>query len=125
MTQLFISSHAIARYRARAEPTISFEEARLRLGRFAAMGRHRSTARHWMRDSVRATPGLSFIYWSEMPDVCALVRDGTVVTVITRQMCFPVRRPNHLRLVPSDGPDLRRVDSGARWRWSGDVREAA
>ncbi len=124
MSQLFLSSHAVARYRARAEPTISFDEARLRLGRFASMGRHRSTARHWMRDDVRAAPGLSFIYWSAMPDVCALVRDGTIVTVITRQMCAATTRPEHLRLVPPTRPDLRQV-AQARWRWNGDLSEAA
>ena len=50
-----------------------------------------------MRDRVRITGGLRFVYWSERSDVCALVIDGAVVTVLTRALC----RPKVTRFVPS------------------------
>jgi hypothetical protein len=36
---------------------------------------------------VQAEPGLTFIYWAELPGVVALVKDRTVVTVLTRRLC--------------------------------------
>ncbi len=125
MTQLALSTHAVSRYQTRAEPHVSITEARLRLGRFVAFGRHRSTPRHWMREDVRSTPGLSFVYWAAMPDTCALVRDGVVVTVVTRALCQTTSQPAHLRSVKAPPPpDLRPVLS-ARWRWDGLLEEAA
>lgn len=125
MSQLVLSTHAVSRYQTRAEPHVSMSEARLRLGRFVGLGHHRSTPRHWMRRDVRPTPGLSFVYWAAMPDVCALVRDGVVVTVVTRALCQPVSRPSHLETLKAPPPpDLRRV-AAERWRWDGALEEAA
>ena len=55
-----------------------------------ARGRMRSRPRHWTR-GVHQTPGLRFLYWADMPDLCALVLDGVVITVLTREVCRPSR----------------------------------
>jgi hypothetical protein len=124
MTSLALSNHAVARYRERVAPSASMLEARLALARFVALGRVRATPRHWMREDVDPTPGIRFVYWSGRPDVCAIVRDNVVVTVVTRLLCRGVTSRSHLRLVPDRPPDLRPVES-ARWRWDGTLGEAA
>ena len=121
MTPLSLSNHAIRRWQQRVDPHISATEARLALGRFIALGRVRSTPRHWMRDDVTATPGLMFVYCAARPGVCALIQNGTVLTVITRALCSSPTSRRHLRLVPS-GPVC---EPAPRWRWNGDLGEAA
>lgn len=74
-----------------------------------------------MRDDVTATPGLMFVYCAARPGVCALIQNGTVLTVITRALCSSSTSRRHLRLVPS-GPVC---ESAPRWRWNGDLGEAA
>lgn len=97
MSSVALTSHAVRRYRERVDSGASFGEARLALARFVSHARVRSTPRHWMRADVAPTPGLTFAYWAAMPHVCALMRDGMVVTVITRELCVasPAR---HLQL---------------------------
>lgn len=51
-----------------------------------------------MRGGVRLTPGLRFVYWAEKSDVCVLVLDGTVITILTRTLC---RRPQ-FPVMPGD-----------------------
>ena len=124
MSPLVLSAHAVARYRERVDPGVSPLEARLALGRLVALGRAGATPRHWMRADVQPGPGVRFIYWASRPDVCAVARDGVVVTVLTRALCRGVTSRSHLRLVPERPPDLRLVDD-KRWRWDGTVGEAA
>jgi hypothetical protein len=93
-----VAQHAIDRYIDRVEPRATRRQAADAISRIVAGGQVRSTPRHWMRRHVRYTPGLRFIYLSEQPDVCALVIDGAVITIITRRLC---RRP-WLPLLPGD-----------------------
>jgi len=81
-----ISQHAIERCRQRVGPQLSDAGAAVLLGRLAAEGRARPTPRRWMRGKVAQTPGLRFIYWSDLPDVCALAVQSTIVTVVTRSL---------------------------------------
>src|SRR4051794_24834083 len=81
-----LSEHAIERYCERVEVGCRPGTARERLNQMATFGRMRSTPRHWMRRRVSTTEGLRFLYWAHMPNVCALVRGDTVVTVVTRAM---------------------------------------
>src|SRR4051794_33451574 len=81
---LRISRHAIERYQQRVEPGSSLLAARLRLGQMVALGRTRATPRHWMRGQVSLTPGLRFLYWAQRPNLCALVMNDVVITVLTR-----------------------------------------
>jgi hypothetical protein len=49
------------------------------------MGKRRPTPRHWT--TVQPEPGLTFIYWAELPYICAIVKNGVVVTILTRRLC--------------------------------------
>jgi hypothetical protein len=124
---LHISEHAISRFIGRVDRLASRLEARIAIGRLASLGRTRTVPRHWMRrDGIRPQPGLPFVYSSYRPGVCLLIRDGTVLTVITHQPCAADRRPAHLRPV-EETPRPMPVDGGPRWRWGGttDSEEAA
>lgn len=81
-TQLLITAHAVQRYRERVE----------RVPRWLALRRIRaicSTAawtfrpRSWM--TVVLHPSTVYGYGANRPDVCLLVRDGAVVTVLSRR----------------------------------------
>jgi hypothetical protein len=96
MLNVRITNHAIERYRNRVDPRASHDEARLVLSRMISSGRARSTPRHWMRH-VSRTPGLVFLYWSDLPGVCGLVLNGALITILTREVCNAGKR--HLRLV--------------------------
>jgi hypothetical protein len=125
MSPLVLTAHAITRYQERVDPGASPMEARLALGRLVALGHARSTPRHWMRADVQPGPGVRFIYWSSRPGVCAVAREGVVVTVLTRSLCRGVTsRSHHLRSVPMSSADLRVVET-QRWRWDGRIGEAA
>jgi hypothetical protein len=94
-----VSRHAIQRYLERVDDSLSPAKARRAVQEILRAGRSRSTPRRWTQH-VRATPGLRFVYWHERPDICLLVLDGTVVTVLTR-----ARSRDALR----DGTDLAEV----------------
>lgn len=81
-----VTHHAVVRYIERVEPSATGYQAEVEIDLIVHRGHVRSTPRHWMR-RVRQTPGLRYIYWAELPDVCALVRDDAVVTIITRRLC--------------------------------------
>jgi hypothetical protein len=92
-----ISAHAISRYQERVDPSASRYEAYRALKRFLTRGRARATARHWMRETPAPkqarllrnddAPNQSYVYCSCLPGVCLIVRDCTVVTVLTRELC--------------------------------------
>jgi hypothetical protein len=124
---LRISAHATARWTERVDRSASPLEARLALAQLASMGRTRSTPRHWT--DVRPAPGLTFIYWSGRPSVCALAVDGVVVTVLTRELCAATapRTAAALRAIGADGARRPRslvTAAPATWRWDG-RRDAA
>lgn len=96
MSPVRISRHAVERYISRVDPAVSPSEARVCVARILALGRSRSTPRHWMRSEVRLTPGLRFVYWSEQPHVCLLVLDGVVITTVTRSLY----RRRRLTIIP-------------------------
>src|ERR1051326_5684282 len=77
-----LSAHAVRRWVERVDPGASQIEARFALGQLISNGRVRETPRHWT--DVDPVPGLTFVYWSQRPTVCALIVDGVVVTVLTR-----------------------------------------
>jgi hypothetical protein len=81
-----LSEHATGRFIQRVAPTTPTDEAIQLLEALVSHGRVRSTPRWWMKHRVNLTPGLRFIYWSSLPDVCALVMGEVVVTVLTKNM---------------------------------------
>lgn len=119
-----ISTHAVERYVQRVDGNASRQEARLAVTQIASLGRLRPVPRHWLRDHVPPSPGLLFVIWSERPDICLLVRENVVVTIITRAMCAP-SAARHLAVVNCGG--RRPAEETAQWRWNGmiEVDEAA
>src|SRR5579859_2889168 len=80
-----LTRHAIERWCQRVERCDQVDDVELgrsRLAEFVAHARRRSRPRHWT--DVEAIPGVSFLYWVEHPDICALVVNNAVVTVIAR-----------------------------------------
>lgn len=125
MSRVVVSTHAAQRYQERVDRSASLTEARSAVTQIASLGKARPVPRHWMRGDVEPSPGLLFLIWSRRPDLCLLVRDGVVVTLITRSMCAASPK-RHLTSVAGEGrrPTASEV---ARWRWSGmvDDEEAA
>ena len=81
-TTLLITDHAVQRYRERVERVPRW----LALRRIRAMIRTASWAsrpRSWM--TVVLHPGTVYGYGAARPDVCLLVRDAAVVTVLSRR----------------------------------------
>lgn len=80
-----LTRHAVQRWCQRVEQCDQVDDGelgQLRLAEFVAHAHRRSRPRHWT--DVEAVPGLSFLYWAEHPDVCALVINNAVVTVLAR-----------------------------------------
>jgi hypothetical protein len=123
MSRVVVSTHVAQRYQERVDRSASLTEARLAVVQIASLAKARSVPRHWMRGDVRPSPGLVFLIWSRRPDVCLLMRDGVVVTLITRAMCSSSPK-RHLAAVASEGrrPAAAEV---ARWRWNGMIDEEA
>ena len=84
MDSLAISHHACRRYVERVDPSVTPLQARRELRRLARCARSRATPRHWMRVCAPPDCGLRFLYPAELPGVCFLVREMTLVTVFTR-----------------------------------------
>lgn len=114
---LRVTRHAIERYQQRVEPGRSYEGARRRLEQMVGLGRTRSTPRHWMRGKVAPTPGLRFLYWSQLPNVCALLKDGVVITIVTRSM---FSGPHSSTAAPAGR--LPQTDVSP-WRWDGRIAD--
>jgi hypothetical protein len=125
-TRIRTSTHAVRRWIERVDTDATSAEARQALADFLCCGRARPTPRHWT--DVEAAPGLRFVYWSSRPGVCALVVDGVVVTVLTRNLCRAgaPRTATALRTigVPAQRSGRRPVVV-APWRWSGHHQDAA
>ena len=87
-----ITAHAIDRWRTRVDAAASVSEARIAIGRLIATGRARPTPRSWMRDT-RPAPAVRFVYSASYPGVCAIVKEGAVLTIVTKTLC---RRGSHV-----------------------------
>jgi len=119
-TSLTITRHAIERWQERVDRTASANEARLCLIQLISLGRVRPNPRHWT--AVDPTPGTSFVYWARRPNVCAVLFNDAVVTVLTRALCrASAQRPRS----PGDTPRLRLVTEEPSWRWDGVIEQEA
>lgn len=93
--QLRISRHAVDRYRQRVAEVDPAEAVR-RLNDLAQNSTHRPTPRHWT--DVEPGPGVLFLYPHADSDVCLIVKNDTVVTVLSRVLCI------RWRSTPDSGP---------------------
>ena len=84
-----ITQHAADRYRQRVEDISSVEAAR-RLAFLASDATRRPTPRRWT--TVESKPGILFLYPHSDPDVCLIVKNDTVVTVLSRPVCSSWRK---------------------------------
>ncbi len=116
---LRISGHAVRRWIERVDSTASPLEARLALAQHVSMGRTRAMPRHWT--NARPAPGLTFVYWSQRPSVCALAIDGVVVTVLTRALCAATapHSPALASVRTATHRPARPVNPVSAWRWDG------
>ena len=94
ISPISITGHAIERCQQRVAAALTFGETRDLLSTMVSSGRTRETPRKWTKRSVSPAPGLGFVYWAELPDVCGLVVGHTLVTVLTRDLCKRTRRSN-------------------------------
>lgn len=97
ISPISITGHAIERCQQRVAAALTRHEVRGLLTTMVSEGRTRTTPRKWTKRSVSPAPGLSFVYWSELPDVCGLVVGRALVTVLTRDSCRMTRPSSRLR----------------------------
>lgn len=90
-----ITSHAIDRFQERMSPGASRQAAFGGIRELLGYGMVRTTPR-WWTTRARAGVGVRFVYSDLDPDVCLVVEDDAVATVLTRDLCQPPR----LTLVP-------------------------
>lgn len=84
-----ISSHAIARYSERVDRSAARTAAFQAIAEMLAAGTVRTTPRWWT--TCRLEPGTRLVYSAVNPDVCLIVKNDTVVTLVTRDLCAPSR----------------------------------
>jgi hypothetical protein len=116
-----VTDHAIERWIARVDVSAGPREARLAIQRFVSLGRARAVPRHWMRGYVREEPGTRYVYNASHSKACAVIVDGAIVTILTKDL-FEGRR-RHLHAVPSPRVAPTSATARARWRWSGVVAD--
>ena len=79
-----VTEHSVKRCQQRIAPSLTCNKTRALLQAMVSKGRSRATPRRWTKGNVLPTPGLRSVYWSGLPDVCGLVVNHTLVTVVTR-----------------------------------------
>jgi hypothetical protein len=84
-----ISSHAIDRYRDRVDLKADRRSAFAAIGAMLAAGTVRTTPHWWT--TCRLEPDTRLVYSAVNPDVCLIIKNGTVVTLVTRALCAPSR----------------------------------
>ena len=83
--QIRISQHAIQRYQERVDASSSVAVAVGAMRQILTTGSARPRPRNWT--TSRAEPAMRWIYGAERPDICLVVRNSTVVTLLTVELC--------------------------------------
>ena len=78
---MYPTRHSIQRFQERVAPVTTAEAAR-RIRALIPGATVLRRPRHWTPASPG--PGLTFLYPSDLPGVCFLIRDGAVLTVFER-----------------------------------------
>ena len=124
ISPISITGHAIERCQQRVASALTRDEVIELLCTMVSAGRTRTTPRKWTKRSVSPAPGLRFLYWAELPDVCGLVVGRTLVTVLTRDSCGTGRLSDRHR--PTSGLHKRRQRHTDQERFlRGPVEDAA
>ena len=90
---LFVTRHAIDRFRERVEPCATLDEVVNAIHQISSSARVRSQPRRWCRlVGVRTQPGSRYLYSAAYPGVCLVVRGNAVVTVFSRKVCTEWRK---------------------------------
>jgi hypothetical protein len=111
-----ISRHAINRYSERVDCTADRSVAFQAIAAALAAGTVRTTPRWWT--TCRLAPGTRLVYSAVSPDLCLIIKNGTVVTLVTRELCARARalpRPSRdgIRLERYSRSDRVFEDDGA------------
>lgn len=80
-----ISQHAVQRYQERVDPAAPAVIASAAIHQILSTGSVRPQPRDWT--TCRVEPGMRFVYSADGEDVCLVLRDLTVVTVLTVELC--------------------------------------
>jgi hypothetical protein len=83
--QIRISQHAIQRYQERVDASASVASAVGAMRQILTTGAARPRPRNWT--TSRAEPGMRWIYGADRQDICLVVRNNTIVTVLTVELC--------------------------------------
>ena len=82
-----ITTHALDRFQERMNRGASRQDAFAAMRELLAYGLVRTSPRWWTSGRVEA--GTRYVYSDLDPDVCLVVVDDAVATVLTRQLCLP------------------------------------
>lgn len=108
-----LSHHSIERFQRRVAPEASHLSAARQLSDLAGDAKCRPRPRHWTPAS--ASPGTTFLYPHARPDLCLIVREGVVVTVVDRASArrWAAAEPSPVRAVrPTSAVAYRRPAPG-------------
>lgn len=91
MNNCLVSLHAVNRWIERVDSRLTRRQALEQIEEFVSKGSASARPRQWMKNH-RASHGRSFVYWHEYPGVALVVRDGAVMTVLSKKALYDGRR---------------------------------
>jgi hypothetical protein len=109
-----LSHHSIERFQQRVAPEASYLSAARQLSVLAGDATSRPWPRHWT--PVSPSPGTTFLYPHARPDLCLIVRERVVITVVDRASArrWAAAEPPPARAVrPTSAVAYRRPAPGA------------
>jgi len=85
--QIRISQHSIQRYQERVDASSSVAVAVGAIRQILTTGSARPRPRNWT--TCRVDPGMRWVHSVDRSDICLVLRNSTVVTVFTVELCAP------------------------------------
>ncbi len=85
------TAHAIHAWNKRVDPDLDFGQCATRLRAFVSVAKPQKRPRRWTVDAggrlAAAHPAIVWLYSADFPGVCGVVRNNTVATIVTRDLC--------------------------------------